>query len=78
MPSFSTSLALLASLFLSFAALAETSPADYVNPLIDTHKSRWFFFSSACCPFGLVNLSPDTKVGGERFGQRSDGSDGHA
>jgi len=37
----------------------EKSPADWVNPLIDTHKSRWFFFSSACRPFGMVNLSPD-------------------
>jgi len=42
---------------------AQRSPADYVNPLVDTHKSRWFFFSSACRPFGMVNLSPDTKVG---------------
>lgn len=39
------------------------TPADYVNPLIDTHKSRWFYFSSACRPFGMVNLSPDTKTG---------------
>ena len=50
-------------------ALAEQasgpSAADYVKPLIDTHKSRWFFFSSACRPFGMVNLSPDTKVGGD-------------
>ena len=43
----------------------EKSPADYVNPLIDTHKSRWFYFSSACRPFGMVNLSPDTKVGND-------------
>jgi putative alpha-1,2-mannosidase len=51
--------------FLSAIAIhaAEKTPADYVNPLIDTHKSRWFFFSSACRPFGMVNLSPDTKVG---------------
>ncbi len=46
------------------AEVART-PADYVNPLIDTHKSRWFFFSSACRPFGMVNLSPDTRVGGD-------------
>jgi putative alpha-1,2-mannosidase len=39
------------------------SPADYVNPLIDIHKSRWFYFSSACRPFGMVNLSPDTRTG---------------
>ncbi|MGN6553379.1 MAG: GH92 family glycosyl hydrolase [Verrucomicrobiota bacterium] len=45
---------------------AETrTPADYVNPLIDTHKSRWIFFSSACRPFGMVNLSPDTRTGGD-------------
>lgn len=41
----------------------EKTPANWVNPLVDTHKSRWFFFSSACRPFGLVSLSPDTKVG---------------
>jgi predicted alpha-1,2-mannosidase len=40
------------------------SPADYVNPFIDSHKSRWIFFSSASRPFGMVNLSPDTNVDG--------------
>jgi predicted alpha-1,2-mannosidase len=50
---------------LSTVAHAEKSPADYVEPRIDTHKARWFFFSSACRPFGMVNLSPDTKVGGD-------------
>ncbi|MGQ7869199.1 GH92 family glycosyl hydrolase [Sunxiuqinia sp. sy24] len=39
-------------------------PTNYVNPLIDTHKSRWFYFSSASRPFGMVNLSPDTWVKG--------------
>ena len=39
-------------------------PVDFVNPLIDTKNSRWFFFSSACRPFGMVNLSPDTKTNG--------------
>lgn len=33
---------------------------DLVNPLIDSHKSRWFYFNSACRPFGMVSLSPDT------------------
>ncbi|MFW5645237.1 MAG: GH92 family glycosyl hydrolase [Bacteroidota bacterium] len=37
-----------------------SNPADLVNPFIDTHDSRWFFFSSATRPFGMVNLSPDT------------------
>ena len=41
------------------------TPADYVNPLIDSHKSRWIYFSSACRPFGMVNLSPDTRTGGD-------------
>ena len=39
-------------------------PVDWVDPLIDTHQSRWFYFNSACRPFGLVNLSPDTDVKG--------------
>ncbi len=39
-------------------------PVDYVNPFVDSHKSRWFFFSSATRPFGMVNLSPDTQTEG--------------
>ena len=35
-------------------------PVDLVNPFIDTHNSRWFYFNSASRPFGMVNLSPDT------------------
>ncbi len=37
---------------------------DLVYPHLDTENSRWFFFSSACRPFGMVNLSPDTQIGG--------------
>ena len=37
---------------------------DLVYPQLDTENSRWFLFSSASRPFGMVNLSPDTKVGG--------------
>ncbi|MBV6647476.1 MAG: GH92 family glycosyl hydrolase [Cyclobacteriaceae bacterium] len=40
------------------------TPVDYVDPLIDTHNSRWLYFSSASRPFGMVNLSPDTFVKG--------------
>jgi putative alpha-1,2-mannosidase len=40
------------------------SPAEWVNPLIDSANRRFFFFSSACRPFGMVNLSPDTAAGG--------------
>lgn len=39
-------------------------PVDLVYPQLDTENSRWFFFSSASRPFGMVNLSPDTEVGG--------------
>jgi predicted alpha-1,2-mannosidase len=37
-------------------------PVDWVDPQIDTGnpKVRWVFSSSACRPFGLVRLSPDT------------------
>ena len=51
---------------LSVTAAAEPkTPADHVKPQIDTHKCRWFYFASACRPFGMVNLSPDTKTGGD-------------
>jgi predicted alpha-1,2-mannosidase len=39
-------------------------PVDLVYPLLDAANSRWFFFTSACRPFGMVNLSPDTKISG--------------
>ena len=40
------------------------SEVDWVDPLIDTHNSRWFYFNSASRPFGMVNLSPDTQTKG--------------
>jgi putative alpha-1,2-mannosidase len=40
------------------------TPVAWVNPLIDTANRRFFFFSSACRPFGMVNLSPDTMQNG--------------
>lgn len=39
-------------------------PVDMVYPYIDAANSRWFFFSSASRPFGMVNLSPDTQLDG--------------
>ena len=44
-----------------------TAHEDYVDlvyPFLDTANSRWFFFSSASRPFGMVNLSPDTETEG--------------
>lgn len=39
-------------------------PTAWVDPLIDTANRRFFFFSSACRPFGMINLSPDTVQSG--------------
>ena len=51
---------LLLTLAAAFSAAAQESYIDKVNPFVDTHKSRWFFFDSASLPFGMVSLSPDT------------------
>ena len=58
------SLPLLLCAAASGQSAAKRSFVDEVNPLIDTHKSRWFYFSSASRPFGMVNLSPDTATEG--------------
>jgi predicted alpha-1,2-mannosidase len=39
-------------------------PVEMVYPLLDAANSRWFYFSSASRPFGMVNLSPDTQIDG--------------
>lgn len=41
-----------------------SSKVELVYPFLDAANSRWFFFSSACRPFGMVNLSPDTEIDG--------------
>ncbi|MBN1249260.1 MAG: GH92 family glycosyl hydrolase [Anaerolineae bacterium] len=38
-------------------------PHEWVDPLIDTANRRFFFLTTASRPFGMVNLSPDTRVG---------------
>ena len=53
---------LLFALLTVSAVAAEKSPVDWIDPQIDTKEPRFFFFSSACRPFGMVNLSPDTKT----------------
>jgi predicted alpha-1,2-mannosidase len=40
-------------------------PVDLVYPQLDSENSRWIFFSSACRPFGMVNLSPDNNADGD-------------
>lgn len=51
-------------LLLSTTLFAQEKPVDLVYPHLDAANSRWFFFSSACRPFGMVNLSPDNELGG--------------
>lgn len=49
----------------SWPAYSKRMPVDYVFPQSGTEVCRWFFFNSACRPFGMVNLSPDTRTGGD-------------
>jgi predicted alpha-1,2-mannosidase len=44
---------------------AQQRPVDKVYPLLDAANSRWFYFSSACRPFGMVSLFPDMNIDGE-------------
>ena len=45
-------------------AVKQDDLTQFVDPLVDTHESRWFYFNSASRPFGMVNLSPDTQTKG--------------
>jgi len=59
--------------FLLFCSCNSPKPVEHqpfalvekVYPLLDSENSRWFFFSSACRPFGMVNLSPDNEIDGD-------------
>lgn len=61
---FSVSVLLMISLLFVNGQTTVSKPTDFVNPIIDTHNSRWFYFNSASRPFGMVNLSPDTDTDG--------------
>jgi predicted alpha-1,2-mannosidase len=41
-----------------------TPKTDLVEPMVDAANSRFFYFSSASRPFGMVNLSPDMALNG--------------
>lgn len=56
----STLALILICISIASGSSAQEKPVDLVNPFIDTHNSRWFYFNSASRPFGMVNLSPDT------------------
>ena len=44
----------------SCSGVTQKSPIDYVDPLIGTAHSRWFFFTPAAVPFGMAKLAPTT------------------
>ncbi|MDP4284875.1 MAG: GH92 family glycosyl hydrolase [Bacteroidota bacterium] len=44
--------------------ISKMEKVDLVEPMVDAANSRFFFFSSACRPFGMVNLSPDMVLNG--------------
>lgn len=52
-------------LVINVCGKAQEKPVDLVYPLLDAANSRWFYFSSAALPFGMVNLFPDNNVNGE-------------
>lgn len=53
------------TLALSQPVISKKIPkTDLVEPMVDAANSRFFYFSSASRPFGMVNLSPDMNVKG--------------
>lgn len=50
---------------LQIAGSSDDQFVKKVYPHLDTNHSRWFFFSSASRPFGMVSLSPDTETDGD-------------
>ena len=41
-------------------AAKSVTPVDYVDPFVGSQGSRWFVFTPAAVPFGLVKLAPMT------------------
>ena len=52
------------SIYLTGTAFSQQRPVDLVYPYLDAAHSRWFYFSSACRPFGMISLFPDNKIDG--------------
>jgi predicted alpha-1,2-mannosidase len=51
-------------ILLSCNHIEKKRPVDLVYPQMGSAWSRWFYFSSASRPFGMVSLFPDTKTKG--------------
>lgn len=54
--------------------MAQTSkqPADYVDPMMGGHDSRWMMFPGPSMPFGMVKLSPDNERTGWKAGYEAE------
>lgn len=67
---------IISTVFIFFGAvlLAQTSkqPADYVDPLMGGHDSRWMMFPGPSMPFGMVKLSPDNERTGWKAGYEAE------
>ncbi len=59
-------------LIASLSTFAQQMPADYVDPLIGSHESRWINFPGPTRPFGMVKLSPDNQELGWKAGYEYD------
>jgi len=53
-----------AGVFCQAGANDKRQKTDLVEPMVDAANSRFFYFSSASRPFGMVNLSPDMALNG--------------
>ena len=51
---------LLGILMSLFACSTEKTPSEWVDPMIGTAHSRWFFFTPAAVPFGMAKPAPST------------------
>ncbi|MGM0619731.1 MAG: GH92 family glycosyl hydrolase [Bacteroidota bacterium] len=51
---------ILSSIFSLFACSEKKTPLDWVDPMIGTAHSRWFFFTPAAVPFGMAKPAPST------------------
>ncbi|WP_316812370.1 GH92 family glycosyl hydrolase [Pedobacter heparinus] len=53
-----------ACIFAQITKRTALSKTELVEPMVDASHSRFFYFSSASRPFGMVNLSPDMELNG--------------
>ncbi|MBR9998112.1 MAG: GH92 family glycosyl hydrolase [Cyclobacteriaceae bacterium] len=61
-------LTLSSALLFSCAKEIPFHPADYVDPNIGSVHGRWFFYTPAAMPFGMVKLAPHTNAYGSEGG----------